>query len=142
MKKILLTFVISFIVSNAYSETASEESIVKLLKLTGADKMGEQMINKMMPVMRQSLPDAPEEFFVVFKKEANVDYLIDMIVPIYQKYLSQSDVDELNKFYSTDIGKKIIQVQPLMLQESMLAGEMWGKAAGQRASITIQNRSK
>ena len=142
MKNILLAFVICFVISNAHAETASEESIVKLLKSTGADKIGEQMINQMMPIIRQSLPDTPEEFFIEFRKEANIDQLIDMIVPIYQKYLSQSDVDELNKFYSTDIGKKIIQVHPLIFQDSILAGEMWGKAAGQRANITIQNRSK
>ena len=65
-------------------------------------------------------------------------YLLDkgkegkaLTIPIYQKHLTQEDIAALNKFYDSPAGKKMIKVQPLIMQESMAVGQAWGQKIAQ-----------
>jgi uncharacterized protein len=42
------------------------------------------------------------------------------------------------RFYSTELGKKTIQVMPALANESMLAGQQWGLSLGP----TIDQRAR
>ena len=54
----------------------------------------------------------------------------DLIVPIYARYFTLSEIEELLDFYRTPIGRKTIEVMPLLTQESMQVGQSWGMAIG------------
>jgi uncharacterized protein len=51
-----------------------------------------------------------------------VDELINAVIPIYQRHLSKTDLEELIRFYGSPVGQKLLREQPQILQESMLAG--------------------
>ena len=126
----------------SHSQTADRESIEELLVLTGSANMGEKLLSQMLPAMKKVMPQAPEAFWVEFEAEADVNELMDSIVPIYQKYLTQEDVVSLNKFYESEIGQKMIKVQPFIMQESFQVGQAWGQAAGQRAMQNVKKNVK
>jgi hypothetical protein len=50
--------------------------------------------------------------------EYPIDAILQDMVPIYQKYLSNSDVDALISFYSTPVGQKMLRELPHILAES------------------------
>ncbi len=50
-----------------------------------------------------------------------VDELIDVMIPVYQKHLTKSDVDAMIVFYSTPTGKKLLKEMPAITAESMQA---------------------
>jgi uncharacterized protein len=52
-------------------------------------------------------------------KAVPVDELLDDMVPIYQKHLTQADVDAMIVFYSSPTGKKLMQEMPEITQEAM-----------------------
>lgn len=52
-------------------------------------------------------------------KAVPVDELLDDMVPIYQKHLTQGDVDAMIVFYSSPTGKKLMQEMPEITQEAM-----------------------
>lgn len=116
-----------FMSSNAFSEEASDQSIRELMQTTGAGNLGVQMMNQMLPSLKQLVPEVPDQFWQDFLNEVNADDLISMTIPIYKKYLTQEDVDALNTFYRSPTGKKMIQVQPMILQESVGVGQAWGQ---------------
>lgn len=64
-----------------------------------------------------------------------------MEIPIYQKYLSQDDVNRLVEFYQTDAGRKMISAQPQIMQESMVVWQSWGNAAARRAFDKLQQNA-
>ena len=97
------------------------------MESTGAGEVGVQVINQMLPAMKQLVPNAPEEFWQDFMAEINADEMIDLVIPIYQKYLTEEDIQAINAFYNTPEGKKLIRVQPLIIQESMQVGQQWGE---------------
>lgn len=111
----------------AKAEPASVESVKRLMQATGAGEIGVQVANQMMPALKKMLPNAPDWFWEDVKTEINAEDFENLVIPLYQKYLSEEDVTALAAFYNTPAGKKIIQVQPAIMQESMAAGQQWGQ---------------
>lgn len=120
------------------SDQASVDSVTELMDKTGAGEMAVQAMNQMLPVIKQMVPEASDEFWTEFMKEVNPDDLVTMIIPIYQKHFSQEDIDAVNAFYDTKAGKKFISSQPLIMQESMMAGQAWSQAIVQKVIAKAQ----
>jgi hypothetical protein len=133
MKRLLAVCLSLGMAFSSLAEPASKESVEKLMVLTGASDMGKQMIGQMLPAMQQMLPDAPPAFWQNVAEEVNMDEMVALVVPVYQKHLSEEDVQAMLKFFSTSAGKKLISVQPVIMQESMIIGQQWGQQLFMRA---------
>jgi uncharacterized protein len=53
-------------------------------------------------------------------------------VPIYQKHFSEEEIRETIRFYRSPTGRKVIQTLPMVMQESMAAGQQWGQELARR----------
>jgi hypothetical protein len=131
MKSRILVFttlaVVSLLTTTAYAAPATEKSIKQLMVLTGAGSMGVQMMQGMLPELKKMLPQVPPSFWDDFAKSVDPNELINLIVPIYAKHYSEEDIQEAIKFYKSPAGKRLIQEQPMVMQESMTAGQQWGR---------------
>lgn len=128
--------------SSADIEPAHDRAIRQLIVATGALEIGEQFANavsiQMSQTLRQSNPDVPprafdiirEEVMGVIGEELNNGSFENQIVPVYAKYFSLDEVEELLEFYRTPIGQKTVEVMPLLTQESMQIGQSWGISIG------------
>jgi len=129
--------------------------IVKLLQLTGALRIGEQMSQFFVAQMTQSIkttrPDIPEEMFKILAEEVNgviegammqKEGFVGLVIPIYNKYYNEADIKALIKFYQTDIGKKTIEVMPNLIRESMMIGQEWGQKMGPVIQERVMKRFK
>ena len=108
-------------------ETQKQKDIRKLLKITGSGELGTQVMGQMIGNMKKAMPQVPDKFWADFMKEVHTDELVDLIVPVYDRNLSQNDVTELIHFYESPTGKKFVSVLPKITQESMTVGEKWGR---------------
>ena len=84
------------------------------------------------------MPQVPEKFWSDFMKEVHTDELIDLIVLVYDRNLTEGDVKELIRFYETPTGKKFVSVLPEITQESMSVGEKWGRDLAMRVMTKLQ----
>ena len=99
MKQILITLLFCGIFMNGFSQSVSKTNDIKrLLEITGSGKLGVQVGQTMISSFKQSYPNVPEEFWNNFLKELNSDVLINMIIPIYDKYYSESKIRKLKEF--------------------------------------------
>jgi hypothetical protein len=135
-----LTLTLFFVANTAVCEPAKPESIKQLMRLTGSGELGIQVMNQMLPALKNMVPEAPESFWTDIMDEVNVDEIEAMVIPIYQKYLSEEDIAAINVFYATPAGKKIISVQPSIMQESMMVGQQWGQDLAQRVLQKYQQQ--
>ena len=62
----------------------------------------------------------PKEKSKELKKKYTLDDYIDSIVPVIDKYFSIEDLKVMIQFYSSDVGKKMLD--PAMLKEIGIAG--------------------
>jgi hypothetical protein len=113
-------------------------AIKELLQVTGATQLGELMGNAVAQQMgqtwKQTKPDIDPRAFDIITDEIKAliheefvvkESLFPFLYPIYHKYLTLEETNELIRFYKTPIGRKAIHVMPKMTQESMQAGQTW-----------------
>lgn len=111
---------------------ASAASVRELLTATHATTMMQQVMKQMgqqIDVMvKQRLPClAPGEVSSALTTPQATQKMIDLIVPIYQHNFTEKDVHGLLAFYHTQLGQKLLKVQPVIMRESLLAGEQFGR---------------
>jgi hypothetical protein len=62
-----------------------------------------------------------DQFTVDIMKDLPVDGMLEDMIPVYQKHLSQGDVEAMSAFYSSPTGQKLLREMPAMTTESMQA---------------------
>jgi uncharacterized protein len=116
-----------------------EKSIRRLLDLAGTKALMAQAMGQMekttRPELEGSLPPGEyrekliEAFFVKFRAKFDVQKMVELAVPIYDKYFSLEEVQGLIHFYETPLGQKSISVLPQLTAELMEEGRQWGEDA-------------
>ena len=67
------------------------------------------------------------------KEEIDAVNYVELMLPIYDRLLSDAEVNDLVAFYESPLGRKVIGVMPVIIDQARIAGEERGKLAGQRA---------
>jgi hypothetical protein len=160
MPKILMVVAViaCVLVSPAASDNiapAKRADIEKLMRITGPPDVTKQISNffirQMSQAIKASRPDLPAKTYRILSEEINIvieDQMttkggfLDMVIPIYARHFSHKDIRGLLKFYQTDLGKKIIKIWPLILQESMILAQDWSKSLGPVIKKNINKRFK
>lgn len=124
MKKIIT--VLSLFVGTFVFSQASEAKVRELIKVTGADKMAVLAMQQYMDQFKERSPNVPDEFWNDFAAEVSSDKMTDLYIPVYAKYYTESDIDELIKFYKSPVGQKTIKVMPMLMKDSIEAGGKMG----------------
>lgn len=118
---------------NSSIDKAKRDDIRKLLFLTGAGNLGKQVMTQMIGQFKRQNANIPEAFWKEFSEGISTDDLIELTIPVYDKHLSHDDIKGLIKFYQSPVGKKLIQVQPLIVNDSMQIGARWGQEVAKKA---------
>jgi uncharacterized protein len=121
-------------------DAATTAAARRLLVASGATKLVISSMENMIAAQRNANPQIPAAFWDAFMAHARRDTtrLIDMLVPIYAAHLSQADLEELIKFYSSPIGQRFIAAQPSIVQESTQAGQTWGEMIARIVGDSLQ----
>lgn len=127
MKKIVIVslLLISFGVMMA-QQSSKAVKIKQLMELTGTGKMAVQVVDQIISTTAVRNPKVDPKFWEEFSKSINPEDMINLIMPVYEKFYSEEDIDNMIIFYNTPTGKKMIQVLPDLTQESMRVGQQWG----------------
>ena len=124
---------VSVLSASAFADDAARHADTrKLLELAGTRQLVDQMLPRLITQFRQMMPDVPADFWTDFQKECDPQAFIDMVVPIYEEHFSDDEIKQLIAFYESPIGKKLSATQPLLVQESMTAGQAWGRQIGEK----------
>lgn len=119
-------------------QLAKEADIRKLLVATGAGKMGIQVMQQMFNSLKMQNPNIPSDYFEKLMKEVDANELIEITIPSYDKHLTHDEVKQLIKFYESPIGKKLVEKQPFIMQDAMVAGQKWGFELNRRLQEKIE----
>jgi len=129
--------------------------IKKLMRVSGTAETAvlfcKQVVNYLMDNTKSLKPDIPEEVFVIAQEELmqlvhrdmwSPNGLMDRMVPIWDKYLSHQEIQELIKVYENPVVKKLVVLTPAMHREGRLAGEKWGEEIGPELVQRLETRLK
>ncbi len=118
-------------------DPAKEADLRKLVRISGAAQVGDQMTARMMGPLRELFSQTTTdndrlqkmlgEMLRRFQKEFTGERMMAEIVPIYDHYLNHDDVKGLIAFYETPLGRKMLALTPRLLADSMTAGSKLGQ---------------
>lgn len=129
MKKIatITLLVLGLSVSVFAQTTSKEQKVRQMLELTGTAKIGVQTVNTLLATFQRQYPNVSKEFWNEISRKVNAEELINLVTPIYAKYYTEEDLDQIILFYNSPAGKKVTATLPQITQESMEAGKAWGE---------------
>jgi hypothetical protein len=124
-------------------DPAKEADIRNLLEVVGTRQLANQamqsMLSSMKPMLMNALPAGEyrekliDLFFAKFQTKYGEQQIVDMAVPIYDKYFSDGEIKELTKFYATPLGKKTIVALPKLMADLQAVGAKSGEEAGRQS---------
>lgn len=127
----------SGVLLHAEIDKDKRQEIETMLRLTGMERMVDQMMAQMIQNMSANMKSVPPEFWPRFAKKINSAELIEKIIPLYDKYYTLEDLRAVNAFYASPAGQRVLQTLPQIMQESMKIGQAWGREIGERAAAEV-----
>ena len=136
-------------------DRVKEDAIRELIDVTEMAAMVDQLIQQVGPIIMQdtwkllkkAYPLAPDYLYAMMEEEMLSSFteaipeFLDGIVVIYAKRFTVSEIDELNLFYRSDLGRKLIRVMPGLVVESTKFGRLWGRdIVGPRAAKRVKDK--
>ena len=128
-------------------DPAKEADIRKLLELVGTKAIVSQTMDSMRktikPLLTNSLPPGEyreklvDLFFAKFTAKADVERLLDLAVPVYDRNLSHQEIRGLIEFYQTPLGQKAIATLPKVTAELQEQGRKWGEDVGKDCMVEV-----
>lgn len=116
--------------------------IQRLMELAGTRTLMLNMMNSMTTSMKPLLVNSfpPGEyrdklidlFLENFRENADLGQMLDLAVPIYDKYFSDEEIKGLIKFYESPVGHKAVSLLPQIMSEMTAEGQKWGGELGRR----------
>jgi hypothetical protein len=103
-----------------------EAKIREIMRLTGAAELGRQVMQTAIEPLREAMTDVPPGWWDRFLEKADPDELLELVVPIYDEHLTDAELDALIAFYGSAEGQSLIRKMPVIMQESIQAGQAWG----------------
>jgi len=128
-------------------DPAKEADIRRLLDLVGTKGLLVQTMDSMSrsikPLLANSLPPGEyreklvDLFFAKFSSKADVQHLLDLAVPVYDKNFSHQEIRSLIEFYQTPLGQKAIATLPKVSVEMQEQGRKWGEDLGRQCMVEV-----
>lgn len=112
--------------------------------------MKEHVRNQTYATLQERTPELTEEdlqFFAgifddVMAKAISVDEIVDDIIPVYQKYMTDAELDAIIAFYSSPIGQALLDKMPAMTQEGMQVTMAKSQTRMREVLDTIERRTR
>ena len=94
--------------------------VVELLQLVNAKQQSKEVLDSMIKMMPSDVRDT-------FKKALNADEMMELVIPVYEKYLTIDDLKSVIKFYKSPAGKKLLEAQPKIMKDSMIVMKVYAQ---------------
>lgn len=113
-------------------DSAKVAVIRQLLRATHAVDLAVTAMETSLPAQRAANPRIPAIFWDRFMTSVHdhAQDLEEVLVGIYDRHFTTEEVRQLLGFYQTPVGRKLLEAQPTIFRESMLAGQEWGQRIG------------
>jgi len=108
-----------------------EKAIRELMEITGAADYGDQLSQNLMSQLKPAFPEVPDSRWPEVAESLDTSEVTERVVAVYDRHFDLDELRAMIDFYSTPVGQDVLQKLPLVMQESMQAGQSWGQAKAQ-----------
>ncbi len=127
--------------TQAQTQNSYADKLRKYYEYIGGEGMFKSVINEVIKMEKKNNPIIPDDVWSIMEEEINSTSLYDLfdeLVPVYKKYFSEEDLDNLLAFYATPSGQKFAKHATDVAVESMQIGQEWGMKLGEKVGKRIE----
>ncbi|AUC76287.1 DUF2059 domain-containing protein [Olleya sp. Bg11-27] len=121
------------------------EKIEKLLELDGTISTIENLITETIEHQKQNNFGISHQYWELLNSKVSkksLNELNEIVIPIYTQTYSETDIDNLLAFYSSETGKLITENQPVIIEKLSLGLMQWSQNLNSYVIEEIENRGK
>ena len=120
-------------------DTAKVRLIRQLIASAHLTDHALQVIEQALPAQRAANPRVPAAFWDRFLEQARArrGELEEGYVALYDRNFTAAELRGLVAFYESPIGKRFVEVQPVLTREGMAMGQEWGTRIGADVGRTL-----
>ena len=114
----------------------------RMMQVTKVHAMMDQMVGQMLGMIGQALvqnnPGQQAEINQVLTElflpemRASLPEMLDEVAKVYTLHYSAEDLRQIIAFYETPVGRKTIEIMPIVMQQTMAMGQSWGQQTAMR----------
>jgi hypothetical protein len=112
--------------------------VYEILNLTGADTMKREMLDGLMPHLREAMPYIPADVVEDLQRTLGTADFEGAMVRSFQMHLSTEEAAQMIAFYQSPAGRHMIAVMPEVLNE----GHDASAQLGQQVMLEVIQRHK
>lgn len=118
------------------ADPATAAQIRELLDLTGATRNATLMVGRMVDQMKSQAPAFfPQDFWADLQHSFQHLDAQSVLIPYYQKYYSQPDAEKAIAFYKSSAGRRLVAVQPVIMQKAQKLVTQHAEQIGQQVLL-------
>ena len=145
MKKtlLILLFVVTASVTGSAQSKTYPATLKKYLEASGSMSAFKSAVTSMMGSFKSMNSSVPDEVWKELEKEflsTSLDDLVTLLTPVYERHMTEADLNEVIKFYNSPAGKKLAEKTPDIMNESMQAGQTWGQSVGEKVMTKLKEK--
>jgi hypothetical protein len=99
-----------------------------------------KMLSDATPKQREDFESIMNSFMDDLVKNYPVDDILRDMIPVYQRHLTESDVNAMTAFYSSPVGRKVLKEMPAMTAEAMRVSMVRLQPLMERMMTDMQSR--
>lgn len=123
-------------------QAEKKQQIILFMKSSGSSEIGSMMKARIIPHLMMALSKTKPEFWGSFEKKINPEEFNDMMIALYSKYLSLSELKEINAFYNSVVGQKMGKLFPKISEDAQKLQMEWYNTLLARAQKEINLSTK
>lgn len=126
--------------ATAQISPARRAKIARLIELTGVVPIALENMKAQMANVKKLLPlpvKAQDDFATEIVAAVTPEKFTELVVPVYDRHLSEEDLDGLIAYYQSPLGQKMAKLLPQITTECREAGEKWGGELGKDIGMKI-----
>ena len=108
---------------------ATAEQIREYFRITNLDQTWKQPLDQLFQMAKRSSPPwIPDSYWQDVENTTKASDLLDQLIPVYQRYYSQEDLDAFINFYRSPAGQRMAAAAPLAIADAKpIAGAVFHK---------------
>src|SRR5258706_1530959 len=120
------------------AEPPTKQQVLEFLEIMQSRQMMMQMVDGIKAAQKKGAEEAFKHLVPDAKREQldrvssltdetfrdfPIDEMVDALIPIYQRHLTEADLDTVIAFYKSPTGQKFLKERPAMMAEGMQVGQ-------------------
>jgi len=128
--------------ASASTPLATPDIYLQLATLADGEDEGPRFVREVIGRLSRQLVNVDAATWEEIAASLDPTPTSQLVADIYAKHLSEAEAEDLLAFYLSPLGTRLRQLQPILIQESVAAKQLWGRELMTQILQLVENKTR